>query len=88
MAAKGHPGKESVTKRLDKLQEHIETGGIPGPKEFRFLEYYEPKAILDKCMFLSPLWECRRGLMEQCKHRVEWERGENTCKEYIERTGK
>jgi hypothetical protein len=83
-----HPGAESVCKKLRAIGAHIEAGGIPGPEEFRYIDYYEPKKILPKCRFISPLWECKLGVMEYCKHRSEWEKGQNTCRKYAERTSK
>ncbi len=85
---KKHPGAGSVVPELKSIKKHIEDGGIPGPKEFRTINYYEPRSILPKCKFISPLWECRIGIMEHCKHRPEWEKGVNTCKKYRERIGK
>jgi len=77
-----HPGAQTLIPKLNRLKKHVEQGGILGPEEFRFLDFYEKTKILSKCKFISPLWECRLGIMEHCKHRVEWEQGENTCQKY------
>lgn len=83
-----HPGAPQIVPKLTKIVDHIESGGIPGPEEFRYVNFYEPKWILPKCKYISALWECKLGLMEHCKHRPEWEQGINTCKKYAERIGK
>ncbi len=79
---KGNPGESSIVPKLLALREHIESGGIPGPADFDLIDYYEPTAILPRCLYISPLWECKIGLMLNCAHRAEWERGENTCTRY------
>lgn len=76
-----NPAAETVVPRLAKIRQFIESGGVLGPEEFRFINFYD-RDILPSCRFLSPLWECRIGLMEFCKHRSEWEEGGCTCEKY------
>lgn len=85
---KRHPGAPHIVPKLKRIIDHIESGGIPGPDELEYVNYYQPRSILPKCSFINPLWECTLGLMEYCKHRPEWEKGENTCEKYVERTGR
>lgn len=83
--AKGYDPQRGVVKKLRVLKLNIEKGMIPGIADFKLLDFYSPKSILDKCEHISPMGKCKIGLMEYCKHRMEWERGVNTCKKYVER---
>jgi hypothetical protein len=86
LKSKGYKSQSGgVIHRLSVLAKNIEEGTIPSLSDFDLVDFYEPRAILPKCNHLSPLGECWLGLMEYCRHRQEWERGDNTCKKYVER---
>ena len=85
LVSKGYDQDRGVTRKLRILKVNIEKGMIPGPADFKLLDFYSPKTILEKCEHLSPLGECRIGLTEFCKHRMEWEKGTNSCPKYTER---
>lgn len=86
LISKGYEEQDGVVGRLRVLMMDIEGGMIPGLAELEFIDFYEPKSILLRCEKMSPIGRCKICLMEYCAHRAEWERGENTCKKYVERT--
>ena len=78
-------GWESKCKKLSGLFQRIEEGLIPGPADLDFINDCEPNRILGRCQSMSPLGNCRVGMMEWCCHRGDWERGICKCKKYQER---
>ncbi len=80
-----HPlGWETSSRKLLKISNFVDEGGIIGQPEFDFLDTIKPR-ILGKCESISPLGHCQQGVMEWCRHRGEWELGKCTCKKYHER---
>lgn len=85
MRAKGYPADSGDIRALDLMKEVILEGGVPGQREFELLDSHNPVKILPKCMFLTPMRYCKKGLglNGYCQSRSKWEKGEEGCSEYI-----
>ncbi len=78
-----HPGSKKL-KRLERLLALSIEGTVLTRDDHDFIHDMTPNKPIARCDHLAPMGNCKKGVMEYCTFRKNWETGDRGCRHYVE----